>query len=139
MLLKMSNALRHRLTWKTNILVLTLELKKLWKIFCCDVITFLSNPHVIHCQSLADDKVLNSKLWLKEWRYYFFKWVNPGLFLLVLFTFQFKWQIYNLNNINRKKRWLCAWYSNPGWQDGRCRWIHWAMAAPQWIYYLLLT
>ena len=33
------------------------------------------------------------------------KWANPGLFLFifVLFTFQFKWQIYNLNNINWKK------------------------------------
>ena len=33
-----------------------------------------------------------------------FKWANPGLFLLifVLFTFQFKWQIYNLNKLNWK-------------------------------------
>ena len=47
------------------------------------------------------------------------------LFIFVLFTFQFKWQIYNLNNINWKKRRWCAWDSNPG----RKR-IHWAMAAP---------
>ena len=34
----------------------------------------------------------------------FKKWANPGLFLFifVLFTFQFKWQIYNLNNMNWK-------------------------------------
>ena len=34
----------------------------------------------------------------------FFKWANPGLFLFtfVLFTFQFEWQIYNLNNIKWK-------------------------------------
>ena len=60
-----------------------------------------------------------------------FKWANPGLFLLifVLFTFQFKWQIYNLNKL--KKHRCCAWDSNPEPQDGMCRRIHWAMAAPQ--------
>ena len=52
------------------------------------------------------------------------------LFIFVLFTFQFKWQIYNLNNINWKKRRWCAWDSNPGRQDGRRRQIHWAIAAP---------
>ena len=35
---------------------------------------------------------------------------------------QFK---YNL----KKRRW-CGWDSNPGWHDGRQRWIRWAMAAP---------
>ena len=54
------------------------------------------------------------------------------MFIFVLFTFQFKWQIHNLNNIN----WKCidggsAWDSNPGRQDGRRRRIHWAIAAPQ--------
>ena len=35
---------------------------------------------------------------------FFFKWANHGLFLFifVLFTFQSKWQIYNLNNRNWK-------------------------------------
>ena len=62
----------------------------------------------------------------------FFKWANPGLFLFifVLFTFQLKLQIYNLNFINWKKRRWCAWKSNLGQQDGRRRQIHWAMAAP---------
>ena len=59
------------------------------------------------------------------------------LFIFVLFTFQFKWQIYNLNNINWKKRRWCAWDSNPGPQDGRCRQIHWAMAAPLILYSLI--
>ena len=65
------------------------------------------------------------------------KWANPGLFLYIFvllvrlgFTFQFKWQIYNLNNINWKKRRWCAWDSNLGRQDGRRRRIHWAIAAP---------
>ena len=37
--------------------------------------------------------------------FFFKKWAIPGLFLFifVLFTFQFKWQIYNSNNINWKK------------------------------------
>ena len=35
--------------------------------------------------------------------------------------FDYKW---------KKRRWH-AWESNPGRQDGRRRWIHWAMAAPQ--------
>ena len=52
------------------------------------------------------------------------------MFIFVLFTFQFKWQIYNLNNKNWKKRRWCAWDSNPGRHDGRHRQIHWAMAAP---------
>ena len=51
-------------------------------------------------------------------------------FTFVLFTFQFKWQIYSLNNINWKKHRWCAWDSNLGKQDGRCKRIHWAMAAP---------
>ena len=61
---------------------------------------------------------------------------NHGLFCVffVLFTFQFKWQIYNLNLINWKKHRWCAWDSNPGRQDGRRRWIHWAMAAPHYDY-----
>ena len=40
-------------------------------------------------------------------------------FIFVLFTFQFLWQIYNLNNINWKKRRWRAWDSNPG---GRAGW-----------------
>ena len=69
---------------------------------------------------------------LEQAAVFFFKWANPGLFLFifVLFTFQFKWQIYNLNNKNWKKRRWCAWDSNPGWHDGRRRRIHWAMEAP---------
>ena len=39
---------------------------------------------------------------------------NPGLFLVifVLFTIQFKWQLYKL----KKRKW-CTWDSNPGPQD----------------------
>ena len=33
------------------------------------------------------------------------------------------------------KRW-CAWESNPGQQDGRQRWLHWAMAAPMALRYI---
>ena len=51
-------------------------------------------------------------------------------FIFVLFSFQFKWQTYHLNNINWKKHRWCAWDSNPGRQYGRRRRIHWAMAAP---------
>ena len=62
-----------------------------------------------------------------------FKWTNHGLFLFifVIFTFQFIWQIYNLNDVKWKKHRWCAWDSNPGRQDGRHRQIHWAMAAPE--------
>ena len=52
---------------------------------------------------------------------------NPASFCLFLFfshdkfstNFDYKW---------KNRRW-CAWYLNTGQQDGRCRWIHWAMAA----------
>ena len=33
-----------------------------------------------------------------------------------------------------KKRRCCAWDSNQGPQDGRHRWIHWAMVAPVFTY-----
>ena len=56
---------------------------------------------------------------------------RPLFVFFVLFTFQFKWQIYNLNNINWKKRRWCAWDLNPGRHDGRRRQIHWAIAAPR--------
>ena len=62
-----------------------------------------------------------------------FKSANPGLIFLcifVLFTFQFKWQIFNLNYINWKSVVFDACDSNPGPQDGRSRWIRWAMVAP---------
>ena len=51
---------------------------------------------------------------------------NPAsLFIFVLqrqlwHKFDHKWL---------KRRW-CAWVLNPGWQNGRLRWNHWAMAAP---------
>ena len=54
----------------------------------------------------------------------------PLLFIFVLFTFQFKLQLYILNNLSWKKCWWCAWDLNLGRHDGRCRRIHWAMAAP---------
>ena len=46
----------------------------------------------------------------------FIKWANHGLFLFifVLFTFLSKWQIYNLNRMNWKKRRWCAGDSNWG-------------------------
>ena len=47
-------------------------------------------------------------------------------------SFHFPTLMTNLqfDNTNWKKHRLCAWDLNPGWQDGRRRWIHWAMAAP---------
>ena len=56
---------------------------------------------------------------------------SPASFLIifVLFTFQFKWQICNLNNTDWKNCRRCAWDSNAGWQDSGCRRIHWALAA----------
>ena len=49
-----------------------------------------------------------------------------------LFPFIFVFSTcYNLNsNLNWKKHRWCAWESNPGQQDGRREWIHWATAAP---------
>ena len=52
---------------------------------------------------------------------------GPIQAFFVFITFQFKWQIYNMNNISWKKHRCCSWESNPGWQDGRCEWIHWAI------------
>ena len=52
------------------------------------------------------------------------KWANPGLFFCFIFVFS---TCYNLNW--KKHRW-CAWDLNPGRQDGRREWIHWATAAP---------
>ena len=39
-----------------------------------------------------------------------------SLSIFVLFTFQFKWQLYKLNNNNWKNRRWCAWDSNLGRQ-----------------------
>ena len=78
-------------------------------------------------KSVISGKVRNSaNVFLK-------KWPKPGLFLFifVLFTFQFKWPIYNLNKINSKKHRWCAWDLNPGQQDGRRRQFHWAMTLYQ--------
>ena len=48
------------------------------------------------------------------------------LFIIVFST------CYKLNsNLNWWKHRWCAWDPNPGWQDGRRKRIHWAMAAPQ--------
>ena len=59
---------------------------------------------------------------------YFFKWAQSRPLLLFIFVFS---SCYNLNsNLNWfKHRWY-AWDSNLGRQDGRRKWIHWAMAAP---------
>ena len=38
------------------------------------------------------------------------------------------------SRINWKKRRYCAWELNLGSQDGRCRWIHWAMAAAKQVW-----
>ena len=59
--------------------------------------------------------------------YFFFDdkvWYStiPASFCLFLsFSQKFKYKL--------KKFWCCAWESNPGPQDGRCKWIHWALAA----------
>ena len=62
----------------------------------------------------------------------FFKWANPSLFLLILVFSSCQ----NSNIIWLKHKW-CAWESNPEWQYGRRRRIHWAMAAPldQFVYW----
>ena len=52
---------------------------------------------------------------------------KPGLFLFIFV--RFTWQIkHNFYHKWKNRRW-CAWDSNPVRQDGRCRRIHWAMAA----------
>ena len=90
-------------------------------------------PTIIFFSMLHFPQSDDTKIWLNSFllllRHFFKKWANPDLFLFifVLFTFQFKWQIYNLNNINWKKHRWCAWDSNPGQLDGRHRRIHWAM------------
>ena len=50
--------------------------------------------------------------------------------IFVYFCSLFTWQIENKFDYNWYKHRLCAWDSNPGRQDGKCRRIHWAMAAP---------
>ena len=45
---------------------------------------------------------------------------------------------YNFNNTNWKKHWWCAWDSNPGPQDGRCRQSQGAMAATLYLTLFLL-
>ena len=56
-------------------------------------------------------------------------WANPGLFLFIFVFFTL-----HISMNWWKHRW-CAWDLNPGWQDGRRRRIHWAMAAPHSINY----
>ena len=53
-------------------------------------------------------------------------WAKHGLFLFIFVSFSLQWQI---DSEWKKRRW-CAWDSNAGLLDGRCRRIHWAMAAP---------
>ena len=70
------------------------------------------------------------ELWitfLSQFVFHFFKSADAGIFLLifVLFTFQFKCKGCNFNCINWKIHRWWAWDSNPGWQDGRRRRIHW--------------
>ena len=48
------------------------------------------------------------------------------LFIFILFTWQIQ-QKFDYKWLNH--RW-CAWDSNPGGQNGRCREIHWAIEAP---------
>ena len=60
----------------------------------------------------------------------FFKICQSCPLFVYFRSFHIQMQMYNLNNINLKKCRLCSWDSNLGWQDGRCKQIHWAMAAP---------
>ena len=55
------------------------------------------------------------------------KWAKPSLFFVCFFVL-FTRQIVHKNYNWLKLSW-CAWGSNLGRQDGRCRRIHWAMAA----------
>ena len=70
-------------------------------------------------------------------------WNKPIVFLkmgqsrpLLVYFRSFHIPIQMTNKNWKKHRW-CAWDSNPGGQDGRCRRIHWAMAAPLQINCLL--
>ena len=54
---------------------------------------------------------------------------NPASFCLFS-TFSQHNDKYNTKFDYKKHRW-CAWESNPGPQDGRHRWIHWAIAVPK--------
>ena len=58
-------------------------------------------------------------------RMFFKNWPIPASFGLFSFFSR-----YNFNTNWKKDRW-CAWDSNPGSQDERCRWNHRAMAATQ--------
>ena len=62
-----------------------------------------------------------------DWDGYCFLKMGQSRPLFVYFRIFHKTQI----NINWKMCRWCALDSNPGWQDGRRRQIHWAMAAPQ--------
>ena len=53
------------------------------------------------------------------------KWPKPGLFLCL---FSFFSHIAKTNKAHMIKHRWCTWESNPGWQTGKCRRIHWATA-----------
>ena len=57
--------------------------------------------------------------------------MGPTRPLLVYFRY------FHMTNIAQNCKWKkhrwCAWVLNPGWQDGRHRQIHWAMAAPHFF------
>ena len=59
---------------------------------------------------------------------YLIKCAKPGLFLFILVLFQHNDKL----STKFDYKW-CVWYSNPGPQGGRCRWIYWAMAALYWL------
>ena len=107
--------------------ILKYSLKDNFSVFNNKKIRFDSFGASLH--KFRKPRIIDNKWLLKKWPI-----TASFCVFFVLFTFQFKWQIYNLNLINWKKHRWCAWDSNPGRQDGRCRWIHWAMAAPHYDY-----
>ena len=66
----------------------------------------------------------------------FLNWPNPASFCLFSFFLHDK---YSTNTINEKSVVGVAWDSNPGWQDGRLRRIHWEMAAPQLLNFFTVS
>ena len=93
----------------------------------------LQTVHVLKAMTVWPDGYNISSIFgnLQNWKFAqkhkccFFKWANPGPFLVYFRLFHMT----QINLLNWKKRRWCAWDSNPGREDGRCRQIHWAMVA----------
>ena len=94
--------------------ILKYSLKDNFSVFNNKKIRFDSFGASLH--KFRKPRIIDNKWLLKKWPI-----TASFCVFFVLFTFQFKWQIYNLNLINWKMRRWCAWDSNLGQQDSRCR------------------